>query len=161
MEWAADPVVLLSIAAGLAVLVVLRCQTARPAAGFGSGSNTWFRHIDSTPRKHQPKHHKLEHVWEYTGRGVRPSASGDGFVDDVTGEEVVGPLAGRQTWRPHARDDEDMLRAFEPVDKTFNPVKNPVSSRMASRSHALDWVSPPPLPLTSDRACARSPPLPR
>ncbi|KAA0164284.1 hypothetical protein FNF31_02518 [Cafeteria roenbergensis] len=125
MEWATDPVVLLSIVAGAALLLVLQWQTARPAAGFGSGSNTWFRHIDSTPRKHQPKHHKLEHVWEYTGRGVRPNASGDGFVDDMTGEEVVGPLAGRQTWRPHARDDDDTLRAFEPKDKAFNPVKNP------------------------------------
>ncbi len=158
MEWATDPVVLLSIVAGAALLLVLQWQTARPAAGFGSGSNTWFRHIDSTPRKHQPKHHKLEHVWEYTGRGVRPNASGDGFVDDMTGEEVVGPLAGRQTWRPHARDDEDTLRAFEPEDKAFNPVKNPVSTGAASQAcaqlaayspHAQHWPR------------ARAPPLSR
>jgi len=127
------PLWAMAAAALAAAAAIAWVWSSRPASGFGSGNNPWFRHIDSTPRRHQTKHHKLEHVWEYRGRGVKHEPAAGGFVDEVTKQVVNGPLLGRQTWRPMKGTREDVLRRLQPEDDSFDPAANPVSSAVRQR----------------------------
>lgn len=122
-EWAGWLVAGLLIVA--AVLMLLSLWSLCSPGDYGSGNNPWFRHIDTTPRCHQKKHFRLEHVWEYTGRGV---VSGATKIDADTKFPLSGPLVGRQTWKAVRRvTDGDRDAMLEPEDGSFDPVQNPVS----------------------------------
>ena len=63
--------------------------------GYGSGeNNSWNRRIRMERPVHVSKHHRLEHVWEYTGPSPAPAAALPGSGP------VTGHLIGRQTWSP-------------------------------------------------------------
>lgn len=86
----------IACAAAIAFAALVRWLCcARPSRAFGAGENArWSRNIRMDRPSHESKHHRLEQVWEYTGRRPSPAAALPGSGP------VTGHTLGRQTWSP-------------------------------------------------------------